>query len=142
MKYLSSRTAPPVIPTASMADIAFLLIIFFMLTFTIEVDRTQVTLPSTNIRIEVPKKAAYISVTESGQIKVSNGEETSYLVNNVDDVLSFATNVVNETPDKEFALKADNGVPYRYIDEIIDALKQSRAKVIFMLSQQATTDGA
>ena len=47
------------IPTASMADIAFLLIIFFMVTISFEVDKTTVTLPETNIRLEIPKQAAY-----------------------------------------------------------------------------------
>ena len=55
------------IPTASMADIAFLLIIFFMVTINFEVDKTQVFLPKTTIRLEIPKKAAYISITEAGR---------------------------------------------------------------------------
>ena len=50
----------PVIPTASMADIAFLLIIFFMVTISFEVDKAQVVLPSTVVRLEIPKKAAFL----------------------------------------------------------------------------------
>ena len=65
------------IPTASMADIAFLLIVFFMVTISFEVDKTQVALPETEIRLEIPKKAAYVSVTANGQIRVSSGEEIS-----------------------------------------------------------------
>ena len=124
------------IPTASMADIAFLLIIFFMVTITFEVDKTQVTLPRTDLRFEIPKKAAYISITPSGQIKVSNGEEVSVPVPGPEDVLSFAAGVVSQQPDKEFVLKADKDVPYRYVDQVIDALKQSKAKVIYLLSEQ------
>jgi len=119
-----------------MADIAFLLIIFFMVTITFEVDKTQVTLPRTDLRLEIPKKAAYISVTKEGAIRVSNGEEISVVVPGPEDVLSFAAGVVASAPDKEFVLKADKDVPYRYVDQVIDALKQSKAKVIYLLSEQ------
>ncbi len=128
------------IPTASMADIAFLLIIFFMVTISFEVDKTTVSLPKTNLRFEIPKKAAYISVTESGQIRVSSGEEISVPVPGPEEVLSFAAQVVANDPSKPFVLKADSNVPYRYVDKVIDALKQAKAEVIYLLSEQETID--
>lgn len=134
MELHASKTREAVIPTASMADIAFLLIIFFMLTMTFEVDKTRVTLPETVVRMEVPKKAAYISVNEAGQIKVSSGEELSVPVTGSEDVLSFAAGVVASQPGKEFVIKADSQVPYRTIDGIIDALKRARVEVIYLLS--------
>ena len=127
------------IPTSSMADIAFLLIIFFMVTINFEVDKTQVFLPKTQIREEIPKKAAYISITESGQIRVSGGEEISVPVH-PEDVLSFAADVVARDPQKQFVLKADKSVPYRYVDGVIDSLKQAKASVIYLLSEQETVD--
>jgi len=129
------------IPTASMADIAFLLIIFFMLTISFEVDKTSVDLPETAIRLEIPKKAAYVSVTESGDIRVSDGEATSSLVPGPEDVLSFAAEVIASNPDKEFVLKADRTVPYETVDRVVDALKQAKARVIYLLSQQETIEG-
>ena len=128
------------IPTASMADIAFLLIIFFMVTINFEVDKTQVLLPKTALRLEIPKKSAYISITEAGLIRVSSGEEVSVLVPGPEDVLSFATTVVAVDPSKAFVLKADSTVPYSYVDKVIDALKQAKAEVIYLLSEQETVD--
>ena len=128
------------IPTASMADIAFLLIIFFMITINFEVDKTQVYLPKTEIRLEIPKKAAYISILENGQIRVSSGEEISVPVAGPEDVLSFAASVVATNPHKAFVLKADKSVPYRFVDRVIDALKQAKADVIYLLSDQETVD--
>jgi len=128
------------IPTASMADIAFLLIIFFMVTISFEVDKTQVTLPRTEIRFEIPKQSAYISVIESGQIRVSAGDEISVPVPGPEEVLSFAAGVVQSDPTKAFVLKADADVPYRYVDSVIDALKQAKAQVIYLLSEQETVD--
>ncbi len=138
MKLQKSQQFTPMIPTASMADIAFLLIIFFMVTITFEVDKTQVLLPKTVIRLEVPKKAAYVSVTEQGLIKVSDGEELSNQVNGVEDVLSFASTVVASNPSKPFVLKADSNVAYDHIDKVLDALKQAKVEVIYLLSEQQT----
>jgi len=123
-----------------MADIAFLLIIFFMITINFEVDKTQVYLPKTEIRLEIPKKAAYISILENGQIRVSSGEEISVPVAGPEDVLSFAASVVATNPHKAFVLKADKSVPYRFVDRVIDALKQAKADVIYLLSDQETVD--
>ena len=140
MELHASKVKEAVIPTASMADIAFLLIIFFMLTMTFEVDKTRVTLPETLVRLEIPKKAAFISVNEAGAIKVSSGEELSVSVSNAEDVLSFAAGVVASNPGKEFVIKADTDVPYRTIDGVIDALKRAQVEVIYLLSS-AEADG-
>jgi biopolymer transport protein ExbD len=121
-----------------MADIAFLLIIFFMVTISFEVDKTTVVLPKTDIRLEIPKQAAYVSITSSGQIRVSSGEEISVPVPGPEEVLSFAAGVVQLDPSKEFVLKADRDVPYRYVDSVIDALKQAKAQVVYLLSDQET----
>ncbi len=123
-----------------MADIAFLLIIFFMVTISFEVDKTQVTLPRTEIRLEIPKQAAYVSITEAGLIRVSAGDEISVSVPGPEEVLSFAAGVVQNDPNKEFVLKADADVPYRYVDSVIDSLKQAKARVIYLLSEQETVD--
>jgi biopolymer transport protein ExbD len=138
MKFKPGQRHAPVIPTASMADIAFLLVIFFMLTITFEVDKTQVQLPRTHVRLEVPKKAAYVSVNDGGLIKVSSGEELSVPVPGVEDVLSFAAGVVASQPGKPFVLKADSNVRYEKIDQVIDALKQAKVEVIYLLSDQQT----
>ncbi len=142
MRIQAGRVAGAKIPTASMADIVFLLIIFFVLTFQVEVDKTKVALPRTNLRFEVPKKAAVVSITDSGQMRVSDGEATSTPVGSVQDVLSFASEIVAADPEKEFVLKADRGVPYRYVDQTIDALKQARVQVLYLLSDQETVEGA
>ncbi len=124
MRLKRRHEAGAVIPTASMADIAFLLIVFFMVTITFEKDKTQVSLPKTDLRFEVPKEAAYISVTDIGQIRVTNGEEMSVPVA-PDDVVTFAANLVTQFPGREVVIKADAKVPYRNIGKGIDSLKQA-----------------
>ncbi len=139
MRLKRRHEAGPVIPTASMADIAFLLIVFFMVTITFEKDKTQVALPKTELRYEVPKEAAYISVTNNGQIRVTSGEEMSVPVA-PDDVVTFAANLVTMFPGRPVVLKADDQVPYRNVDKVIDSLKQAKVELIYLLSEQTTVD--
>jgi len=142
MHLKARKQAAAVIPTASMADIVFLLIIFFVLTFNVEVDKTRVSLPRSVLRTEVPKKAAIVSITEVGQMRVSDGESSSTAVSSTEDVLSFATGVIAGNPEKEFVLKADATVPYKTVDRVIDVLKQARVPVVYLLSDQETVDTA
>ena len=130
--------------TASMADIVFLLIVFFVLTYNTEVDRTQVSLPETWVRTDIPKKAAVISISgpDQGQvIRVSTGEEMSLPVSTDEEIVTFASTEVAQNREKEFIIKADADVRYERIDAVLDALKQSKVKVIFLLSDQKTVGG-
>ena len=126
--------------TASMADIVFLLIVFFVLTYNVEVDRTQVKLPKTWVRTDIPKEAAFISIDKNGVIRVSTGKEMSLPVGSDEEVVTFASNVVAADPNKEFVLKADKDTKYENVDKVLDALKQAKAKVIFLLSEQKTVE--
>ena len=132
--------------TASMADIVFLLIVFFVLTYKVEVDRTKMELPDTWVRTKVPEKAAVVSIAAPDDptyplaIRVSTGEEMSLLVNTDEEVVTFASNVIAQDPNKEFIIKADTNVPYERVDMILDSLKQAKAKYIFLLSEQETVD--
>jgi biopolymer transport protein ExbD len=131
--------------TASMADIVFLLIVFFVLTYKVEVDRTKMDLPDTWIRIKVPEKAAVISISPPDAnppltIRVSTGEEMSLPVSTDEEVVTFASTEVARNPNKEFIIKADEQVPYERVDVVLDALKQSKVKYIFLLSEQKTVE--
>ena len=132
--------------TASMADIVFLLLVFFILTYKVEVDRTKMDLPDTWVRIKVPEKAAVISIappddlTAPLTVRVSTGEEMSLPVSTNEEVVTFASTEVARDPNKEFIIKADEQVPYEHIDAVLDALKQSKVKFIYLLSDQKTVE--
>ena len=131
--------------TASMADIVFLLIVFFVLTYQVEVDRTRMDLPDTWIRIKVPEKAAVISISPPDAnppltIRVSTGEEMSLPVSTDEEIVTFASTEVARNPNKEFIVKADEMVPYERVDAVLDALKQSKVKFIYLLSDQRTVE--
>ena len=127
--------------TGSMADIIFLLIIFFVITYKVEVDKTKMELPDTTVRVTIPesKKPAWIAIaarSEGYLIRVSTGEEMSLPIGTDEELVTFASTEVARDPEKDFIIKADKEVPYERFDAVLDALKQSKVKNIYLLSDQ------
>jgi biopolymer transport protein ExbD len=135
MNIKAPQRAESYIPTASMADIAFLLIVFFMVTMTITVDRTEVALPTSLQRTEVPKGAAVIAISVDGTIHFSNGEEDSRVIN-AQDILPSAAFIMSKDSLKYFLIKADGNVEYRHIDQVMEQLRQASVRNIAMLTMQ------
>jgi biopolymer transport protein ExbD len=136
------RTADAQIPTASMADIAFLLIIFFMVTTVHELDRTDVNLPLSMMREEAEKGAAIVAMAEEdGQYEYhfSDGEGTSHLVGGPEDIYLEASVLTASDPKKQFIFKADGTARFEKVDELLDNLRKADVTRVILLSQQATT---
>jgi biopolymer transport protein ExbD len=129
------------IPTASMADIAFLLIIFFMVTTVFQVDRTSVVLPISSERDEIPRGSAFVVLTEDGALKFSNGADESQLVLQMDDIYFAALQLVDADPRFPFVIKADASVRCADIDQAIDALRRAKAQKVILLTNQETVKG-
>ena len=114
------------IPTASMADIAFLLIVFFMISTVFQVDRTDVILPHSDkmTRSDVVKESAFVVIREDGQIKASDGVEDSELVN-LEDVGVLAAGWMQKRPNQPVVIKADSRAKYRLIDDVLQHLRDA-----------------
>jgi biopolymer transport protein ExbD len=129
------------IPTASMADIAFLLIVFFMISTVFQVDRTQVELPQSDkdTREEVVKNSAFVVVTAEGRVKASDGIEDSKLVN-LSDVGVLASNWVQKDADIPVVIKADAKAKYAAIDDVMEHLRNAGVTNIKFLTEQTSAN--
>jgi biopolymer transport protein ExbD len=121
-----------------MADIAFLLIIFFMVTTVFDVDRTNVNLPSSVNWTENEKGAAVVVVhSEKGAIEYlfSDGEDPSHIVGSPRDIYFEATKIIS-TGDttRQFIIKADKDIKYQLVDEILDNLRQAQVTKTLLLT--------
>lgn len=125
----------PMVPTASMADIAFLLIIFFMLTTSFSPEKTSVQLPESLIHTEVSKEASIIAITRDGTIAFTEGEQTSYTLSGPEELGRLTRDIVDLVPNKEFVIKADREARYEWIDGVLDALRTNGAKRIGLLTR-------
>jgi biopolymer transport protein ExbD len=123
------------IPTATMADIAFLLIIFFMVTTAYSIDRTPMDLPQTREQQQVPKGAAIISITRDGGLRFSAGEADTEPVADMEQLSASIRQVTAANTLHAFVIKADREVRYGVVDEILERLRVGRAENVSLLSQ-------
>jgi biopolymer transport protein ExbD len=133
-------TRPPaaagaVIPTASMADIAFLLIIFFMVTTAYSLDHTPMDLPATQEQQQSAKGAAIISITADDQMRFSAGEEDTEPVAGLDALTARVREVTAKNRMHPFSIKADRRTKYRTVDAVLEGLRSAGAENVTLLSQ-------
>lgn len=139
MKIKRTRVLEALIPTASMADIAFLLIVFFMISTVFQVDKTSVELPSSHkeTRDDVIKESAFVIIQEDGIIKASDGIEDSQLVNR-EDIAVHASSWMQKNPNKPVVIKADSRVKYEIIDDVLDQVRQAGVTNLKFLTEQGS----
>ena len=135
-------TIKAVVPTASMADIAFLLIIFFMLTTSFSPERTSVKLPESIVRAEVTEEASIIAVTSDGDIVFTSGEEASVPLSGPEQLGDIVRQIIELVPSKEFVIKADRNAKYKAVDAVLDALRTNGAKRIGLLTKPEAVSSA
>ena len=126
----------PRIPTASMADIAFLLIIFFMLTTSFSPERTSVSLPESEIRTEVSKDAAIVAISSQGEISFTDGDQPAFPLVNIAELGQYVKTLVAAIPRKEFLIKADRDVRYQLVDGVLEQLRTNGARRIGLLTDR------
>ena len=131
----SKRSLAAVIPTASMADIAFLLIIFFMVTTAFSLDRTPMELPETEQQEQTPKGAAIISITEDETFRFSEGKDDARPVDGIGGLAEAIRRVTAANRLHPFVIKADRRVKYRVIDQVLEQLRSAGAEDVTLLSR-------
>ena len=124
-----------VIPTASMADIAFLLIIFFMVTTAYSLDRTPMELPQTSEQEQTKKGSAIISITQDEAFRFSEGEEDARMVDGIGGLAEAIRAVTAANRLHPFVIKADRRVKYRVIDQVLEQLRSAGAENVTLLSR-------
>jgi len=130
----SERPLVAAIPTASMADIAFLLIIFFMVTTAYSLDRTPMDLPRTVEQQQTAKGSAIIAIDATGALKFSPGEGDTQPVPGVDALTGRIHEVTAANRLHPFVIKADRRVKYRVIDAVLERLRAAGAESVALLS--------
>ena len=135
MRRIAKRKGPqPDIPTASQGDIAFLLIIFFMVGTTFRnTQGLKVVLPNASAteRILKKKNTQNLWVDKTGRVSVNDNLVT------IPAVTPVLSEKMVENPDLVVVLQVDKEVPYGYVTDVLEALKAARAlKVTFATNYQ------
>ena len=120
---LKEKKEAPEIPTASMADIAFLLIVFFMLTtvFSANKGMEHILPPKDDVDETIePEEAIYIYVFPSGQFSL---DQKTYSMDQVDEVYRYVDNKVQTNPNKPIIVHTNREARYGDMAAILDQLK-------------------
>ena len=121
------------IPTGTMADISFLLIIFFMVTTVFVVYRGfPVNLPGAE-RIDILKSRRNI-------VNVWISPVGRIMVDEYDTELSYVGDIVRgkleKNPRVVVLVKSDRKTPYRYVSGVIEELKKAEALRVSFIAKQ------
>ncbi len=107
------------IPTSSMADIAFLLLIFFLVTTTIDIDKgLGLVLPAEGETIEIKKKNILNCLINSSGMVLLGGEPVS-----LKDVSRIVKEKLRENNKLIISVKTHEKTRYKDYVAIIDQLK-------------------
>lgn len=114
------------IPTASMADIAFLLIIYFMITTTFAATQGldfQLPKEQEDTPLVEKEESVLIEIEPSGQFIV-DGRPME-----LGDILEYLKPKLERDALKPVIIRPDPASPYRYMVDVFDELRQSQDKI-------------
>ncbi|MBZ4674615.1 MAG: tansport-like protein [Dysgonamonadaceae bacterium] len=116
---------------ASMTDVIFLLLIFFMITSTIVVPNSiKVLLPKSQQQAQA-KPLTRVIIDKNLNFYVANGNETERQVP-FEAITPFLKSAYSADPNIFVALYADEEVPYREIVRVLDIANQNKFKMVLM----------
>jgi biopolymer transport protein ExbD len=123
------------IPTSSMADIAFLLIVFFMVTTIFKLEQgLAITLPRSEAGEKIPReKIAHVWIDQRGSILIDD------LIVKLNDVEPIITGKIRENPALIISFNTDSAAHYKIVSETMEQLKRANAlRVSFTTMPEGT----
>jgi len=135
----SRGSGAPSIPTASMGDIAFLIIIFFM--------TTSIFSREKGLKIVLPEKGEEVKVKQENVMEVRVSPDGRVLVGKentpvqIPEVRELVVRALADNPKMAIALKVSRRAPYRTMIDVFDQLKMAKAKRISLVPIQEQEGG-
>lgn len=120
------------VPMSSTADIAFLLLIFFLVTTVFPKDKgLAIVLPEQSEEVAVSQKnIIHILVQPSGIVDVKRGESQQVQSVRPSDIEGIWRDGVTQNPNLIAAVKTHPDAPYKFMIDVLDALHSAGAERI------------
>ena len=126
------------IPVASTADIAFLLLIFFLVSTTFPKDKgLAIVLPAPSEQVPVSQKdILHLVIRADGVVEVTRGESQQVQQMRARDVEGLWRQEVASNPSLVAAIETHPEAPYRFMVDVLDALEGASAQRISLRVQE------
>lgn len=120
------------VPASSMADIAFLLLIFFLVTTTFPKDKgLAMVLPEESEEIEISQKnILHIIIQPNGAVTIKRGESQQEQTVRASDVEAIWRQDIAQNENLIAGVKTHPDTPYRFMIDVLDALQSAGAERI------------
>ena len=131
MAMFRKRSRPSgAISTAGMADISFLLLVFFLVTTIFDEEKgLSIVLPESGETAEVSQKnVLHMVVQPNGVVEVKRGESQQIQQASAADIGGIWRLEVQQNPNLIAAVKTAPGAPYRYMIDVLDQLQAAGAE--------------
>ncbi len=130
-----------------MATLAALLAPFLLVAFVSGADRSRVGLPPSSLRVVAPRGAACVVIERASDearfgslvYRFTDGHDASRRLGGPTDIFLAALRVVAEDADRPFAIKADAGVPYGLVDDVLEQLRKAGVRELTLLTAPPAT---
>ncbi len=131
----SRERSRPNIPTASMGDIAFLIIIFFMTTSIFSRDKgLKIVLPEIGEEVKIKSENIMtVRVSPEGKVLIEDPVTKEFQVVTVPEVRDLVAAKLAANPDVAIALRVSRRAPYQTMVDVFDELKMAKAERISLM---------
>jgi biopolymer transport protein ExbD len=108
-----------------MADIAFLLLIFFLVTTIFDEEKgLSIVLPEQGVEAEVSQKnILHLTIQPNGIVEIKRGESPQIQQARAADIGAIWRQEVSQNPNLIAAVKTAPSAPYRYMVDVLDQLQ-------------------
>lgn len=129
MRNVPRKKIPLSLELAPLVDVVLLLLVFFLLTFSLSIQNMQLDLPETNTA-DKGEEGIQIVIDKEGRISVDGADM------NLNTLLPFLRLRVKEEKIKKVIIKADANVPLKIPVQVMDICRRAGAEGVSIATKK------